>query len=304
MELAVGASESAMRSLLGKLGGLLAQEYTLISGVRSEIQYMNNELASMHAFLRKLGRAAASGAAHDEQTKDWIEQVRDVAYDIEDCVDDFAHRLGRQPRGEGLLVNLRRAWYIMTTLWARKDIASKIIDLKSRAQEVGERRTRYGVQDPKDGQSQSMIISSMPSGPARQYATDHLQPTAKQLVGTIEPVGQEDVITDHGQWLSKSEGDLRILAIVGFGGLGKTTMALAIQRRFGEKFHSRASVQASQKLNLASLLKGILKQVMPQDPAELKGSGGRSSESRTAGLEGLSVRQLKEKLQVQLEHKR
>jgi disease resistance protein RPM1 len=36
MELAVGASESAMRSLLGKLGSLLAQEYTLISGVLAQ----------------------------------------------------------------------------------------------------------------------------------------------------------------------------------------------------------------------------------------------------------------------------
>ena len=134
MELAVGASESAMSSLLGKLGSLLAKEYTLISGVRSEIQYMNDELASMHAFLRKIGRAAAAGATHDEQTKDWIEQVRDVAYDIEDCVADLAHRLGRQPRGEGLLVGLRRAWYAMTTLWARLDIAAKIVDLKNRAQ--------------------------------------------------------------------------------------------------------------------------------------------------------------------------
>jgi disease resistance protein RPM1 len=47
MELAVGASESAMRSLLGKLGSLLAQEYKLISSVPSEIQYTNNELSSM-----------------------------------------------------------------------------------------------------------------------------------------------------------------------------------------------------------------------------------------------------------------
>ncbi|KAF8673272.1 hypothetical protein HU200_048826 [Digitaria exilis] len=276
MELAVGASGSAMRSLLGKLGGLLAQEYTLISGVRSEIQYMTNELASMHAFLRKLGRAAASGAAYDEQTKDWIEQVRDVAYDIEDCVDDFAHRLGRQPRGEGLLVNLRRAWYTMTTIWARKDIASKIIDLKNRAQEVGERRTRYGVQDPKD--DSRSIPGSKQSRPTHSYAADHLKPLAPQLIGTMEPVGLEDAIAEQGRWLTGSEGDVRILAIVGFGGLGKTTMALALQQRFGEKFDSRAWVQASQKLNLESLLRSILKQVMPQQDPECKGGSGNFKE--------------------------
>jgi hypothetical protein len=69
---------------------------------------------------------------------------------------------------------------------------------------------------------------------------------------------------------------VRVLAIVGFGGLGKTTMALALQRRFGEKFDSRAWVQASQKLNLPSLLRDILKQVMPQQDPEGKGGRGTS----------------------------
>lgn len=40
-------------------------------------------------------------------------------------------------------------------------------------------------------------------------------------------------------------------------------MALELQRRFGDKFELRASVQASQKLDLPSLLRDILKQVMP-----------------------------------------
>jgi disease resistance protein RPM1 len=291
--------------LIGKLGSLLAQEYTLISGVRSEIQYMNNELASMHAFLRKLGRAAAAGATHDEQTKDWIEQVRDVAYDIEDCVDDFAHRLGRQPRGEGLLVTLRQAWYAMTTLWARRDIASKIIDLKNRAHEVGERRTRYGVKDPNDDPRpiKSKSKSNKQSGPVRQYATDHLQPLAPQLIGTMEPVGQEDAIAERGRWLTESEGDVRILTIIGFGGLGKTTMALALQRRFREKFDSRAWVQASQKLNLQSLLRGILEQVMPRQDTERRGGTG-TSEDRADGIESWGVKQLKDKLGAHLGQKR
>uniref|UniRef100_A0A0D9XU00 NB-ARC domain-containing protein n=1 Tax=Leersia perrieri TaxID=77586 RepID=A0A0D9XU00_9ORYZ len=297
MELAVGASDDALRSLLGKLGGLLAQEYTLISGVRSEIQYMNDELASMRAFLRSLERSTDD---HDEQTKDWVEQVRDIAYDIEDCVDDFSHRLGCQPRGEGILARLRRAWYVMETLWARRNIATKVIDLKNRAQDVGERRTRYGVRDPdRDAIKGSRTVHSYD-------ATDRPQPPP-QLVGTTEPIGMEDAIAKLGPWLTSGEEEqrpMRILAIVGFGGLGKTTLALALHRRFGEKFDSRASVQASQKLNLPSLLRSILKQVMPQAPEQKHHKNG-SSDSHLDNIEELNDnKQLREKLKTHLDKKR
>ena len=37
MDLVVGASESTVKSLLGKLGSLLAQEYTHIYGITSNL---------------------------------------------------------------------------------------------------------------------------------------------------------------------------------------------------------------------------------------------------------------------------
>ena len=169
MDLVVGASNDAVKSLVNKLGSLLAQEYTLIRGARDDIQYITDELGSMQAFLNRLKRAPGS---HDEQRLDWMKQVREVSYDIEDCVDDFAHRLGRQPRGEGLLVNVNRAWYAMTTLWARRDIAAKIVDLKRRAQDVGERRTRYGVQDP-SRQHNSGRRQGGRTPPPRSYTAEH-----------------------------------------------------------------------------------------------------------------------------------
>ena len=78
MELAVGASEATLKSLLSKLGSLLSEEYALIRGVRGDIQFINDELASMQAFLNRLKRAPGD---HDEQRLDWMKQVREVAYD-------------------------------------------------------------------------------------------------------------------------------------------------------------------------------------------------------------------------------
>ena len=104
MDLVVGASNNAVKSLVNKLGSLLAQEYTLIRGVRDDIQYITDELASMQAFLNRLKRAPGD---HDEQRLDWMKQVREVLYDIEDCVDDVDHRLSgrRTPRERNIDVS-------------------------------------------------------------------------------------------------------------------------------------------------------------------------------------------------------
>lgn len=142
----MGASGATIKSLLSKLGSLLAQEYSLISGVRGDIQFINDELASMQAFLSNLDHSGGEG--HDDQTEDWMKQVREVAYDIEDCIDDFAHRLSHDPGGDYLCGFVVSRVYEILTWWPRRDIASNIAELKMLAQQIGERRTRYGVENP------------------------------------------------------------------------------------------------------------------------------------------------------------
>jgi disease resistance protein RPM1 len=132
MALVVGASTAVVKTLVDKLGSLLAQEYILIRGVGHDIQYITDELASMQAFLNKIKQVDD----HDEQRLDWMKQVRDVSYDIEDCVDDVDHRLSSEPRGSGALVYLRKKWYLLTTLYARHCIATEIGNLKARAQHI------------------------------------------------------------------------------------------------------------------------------------------------------------------------
>ena len=72
MDLVAGASNDAVKSLVSKLGSLLAQEYTLIGGVSDDIQYINDELASMQAFLSNLSKSDESGWKELNCTsKDW-----------------------------------------------------------------------------------------------------------------------------------------------------------------------------------------------------------------------------------------
>ncbi|KAM0904732.1 hypothetical protein ACQ4PT_017823 [Festuca glaucescens] len=269
-----------MSSLLSKLGGLLAHEYALIRRVRGDIQYINDEMASMQAFLGDLSSAAAP-QGHDRRLKDWMKQIRDVTYDIEDCVDDFAHRLSHDPGGDVCCAFVVSNVYELWTWRPRHNIASNIAELKVRAQQIGERRIRYGVENPKNG-------GGHPRGPATGFQAAENQQTSLELVGTKNPVGVEDDMKELGVWVSlqqqqqpvtaisphsssssSSPAEAKmpgqgVLSIVGFGGVGKTTIANALYQKFGDQFDCRAMVTVSQSSDNEAILRSILSQVMPQ----------------------------------------
>ncbi|XP_047078933.1 disease resistance protein Pik-2-like [Lolium rigidum] len=275
MELVVGASEATMKSLLSKLGGLLAHEYALIRAVRGDVQYINDEMASMQAFLGDLSNTSPQG--HDRRMKDWMKQIRDVTYDIEDCVDDFAHRLSHDPGTDICCAFVISNVYEVWTWRPRRDIASNIAQLKVRAEQIGERRTRYGVENPKSSDGQS-------SGAATRFQAADNQQMSLELVGTKEPVGVDKEMEDLGKWVMLQQKqppqDQGVLSIVGFGGVGKTTIATALYQKFGDQFDCRAMVTVSQSSDIEAILRIILSQVMPQSKhgnGQQRSSGGGTS---------------------------
>jgi hypothetical protein len=95
--------------------------------------------------------------------------------------------------------------------------------------------------------------------PARPVEIDPRLPAlyeeAKSLVAIDGPMNQ--VIN----WLMEEKLEPKVVAIVGGGGLGKTTLAMEVYRKIGEDFQCRASVSVSRRLDLEKLLKDILSQI-------------------------------------------
>ncbi|KAM0920175.1 hypothetical protein ACQ4PT_007696 [Festuca glaucescens] len=253
MELVVGASEATMRSVLGKLGGLLAQEYTLIRGVNRDLQYINDELSTMQSFLRVVG----GSHGHDDRMKDWMKQIRDITYDIEDCIDDSGHRL-HGLRTDMCCYFLVNSVYEVLTWWPRRDLSTKISTLKMRAQQIGERRERYGVNNPD--------ISGSGGGPSTATGFDAAdnQDSNLQLVAAKDPVGVEEYMGELEKWVTNENNSSGVLYIVGFGGVGKTTIANALYRKFMDQFDHSAVVTVSQSSDINTVLMNIKNQFMPQ----------------------------------------
>jgi hypothetical protein len=75
----------------------------------------------------------------------WVKQIRDLARDSENCMDTYLNKLARGARDRGPSSWL---WQIQT-LPTRRDLAIQFQELRSRAQQVSERRSRYGIENPR-----------------------------------------------------------------------------------------------------------------------------------------------------------
>lgn len=137
----VSAAEGAVHTLLGKLGTILVQEAQLLGGIRGELQYLKDELESMTAFLQDL----AKRDEHRKQVKIWMKQIREIAYDVEDCIDEFKHYLGSSNgshSGGGPVAFFCRTTHILLTTRVRHRIAKQIQELKMRTTDISGRNSR------------------------------------------------------------------------------------------------------------------------------------------------------------------
>jgi len=182
---------------------------------------------------------------------EWRDEVRELSFDMEDCVDDFMARADTKQDGRK---GLKGFFGKLKKLKPRHEIASEIKELKARAIEASERHKRY-----------------KPYRSTPDSATCDIDPRLHALyveVGKL--VGIEGPKKHIIDWF-KNEGSctqLRVVSIVGPGGLGKTTLGNAVFQTIKDEFSCKAFVSVSRKPNMKIVLKKIATRVgMAYDPS-------------------------------------
>lgn len=234
----VSAACGVMNSLLRKLTTLLEKEYMLLKDVKHNITFLRNELTCMNLLLFKL----ADIEDLDVQVKEWRNKVRELAYDIEDCVDNFM--VNDRPNRS----LIRKTEGRIKKLWFQHDIGKQIQELRTRVVEESDRRYRYKLDDS----------TFRPGMLEIDHRLKALYVDTNKLEGIDSPV--EEII----QWLTgngKHDQELNTMAIVGFGGLGKTTLAMQVYNKFKDKFDCTAFVSVSRGPNIKKVLMDLLKDV-------------------------------------------
>ncbi|XP_066341644.1 disease resistance protein PIK6-NP-like [Miscanthus floridulus] len=115
------AATSVLGSVIGKLAAMLTKKYKLAKKVESEICFLRDELSTMDAVLRML--AEKDDDQIDPRAKDWRSKVRELSYDIEDCIDRFM--LNHSHRGSKASY-VRKKMQKLKRLFKDEEIAEEI----------------------------------------------------------------------------------------------------------------------------------------------------------------------------------
>ncbi|TVU17388.1 hypothetical protein EJB05_33421, partial [Eragrostis curvula] len=238
----VSASKGVMDSVLAKLNDLVWDTGANLIGVSRDILFLMYELPAMNALLEKL----EGNEQLDPQVKNWRNQVLEMTYNIEDCIDDFKNNMTSFDAKANLI---SKVYNFIMTLRARFETAMRIKELRFQLQEISDRCKRYKV-DCTPSATIEPFDARLPA----------LYNDATSLVGIDNP--KEDFI----EWILDGDQSLKVVSIVGTGGLGKTTLANEVYREVGGHFICKAFVSVSSNPDLTRILTSMLSQLKPKDP--------------------------------------
>ncbi|XP_021321814.1 putative disease resistance RPP13-like protein 3 [Sorghum bicolor] len=267
MEFAMGA----IGSFLPKLGELLGNEYTLQKSVRRDLEYLQRELQSMQAALSVV--AAVPREQLQELDRLWASDVRELSQDIEDVVDTYLVRIegpASDPKCgkfKGLLVKMAD---LRKKFRARHQLGTAIKDIKDQVKEVANRDERY--------RGPHGVVASLTAGAATRVTTCTVDPrlialygAQKNIVGIADAKAEVMAKLFEGDDVSRRQ--LKILSIVGFGGLGKTTLANAVYSELSAgQFDRRAFVTVSRNPDVKKVLRDLLYELDNPKFCELSGA--------------------------------
>ncbi|OWM86855.1 hypothetical protein CDL15_Pgr015891 [Punica granatum] len=201
-----------VESITGHLLSLVSQEIGLARGVKVELQKLQSTVSAIAALLCEAERRQVQAA----DLKDWLKKLEDVLYDADDLLDDFStevlRRRGVVGGGNRILNEVGFFFSSSNQLVYADKMAHRVKDIRERIDAISNDRVRFQLAES------SNLVSLVENRVTRETYPYEPQP---YVIG--RDTDKKEVI----EFLLNPdfEENVSVLPIVGFGGLGKTTLA-------------------------------------------------------------------------------
>ncbi|KAJ1690950.1 hypothetical protein LUZ63_015105 [Rhynchospora breviuscula] len=232
-------AEVLLSAVLGKLAEFTVEKafkkFQPLHGIRKDVERLSRELIYIKEFIRD----ADEKHIVDQRQMRWVNDIMDIAYQIEDVVDIFL--LECPEKLPGIRARLKRLAKRSTQFSFIYQFQEEIRLIQERMSEIEDYKRKYR-------------INSLGKDKVPQY-DPKLVP-----IGDFEVVGfatDRDNIVKY--LLDEKHRSLAVVSIVGPGGLGKTTLAHKVCNSSDvlERFGKSIWITISQKYDLLDILRKI-----------------------------------------------
>ncbi|KAM2456610.1 hypothetical protein COP2_005912 [Malus domestica] len=217
-------------------------------GVRRKLEKLRTTLSTIGVVVSDAEeRQLTEGAV-----KLWLDDLRDLAYDIEDTLDKFATQMLKrmiEGREQANTSNkIRRSFYKVKL---RFDMNSEMKKIMERLQDISERKEKFGLKDTGTSAKESRSLQS--AGVLDE----------KLVVGRDDDKGEIIELLSR-KYKHAGTVNFGVVAIVGMPGVGKTTLAQLVFNHKDDamkEFEPKVWVSVSDDFDVVRVTKAILESI-------------------------------------------
>ncbi|KAL7613867.1 hypothetical protein Lser_V15G05248 [Lactuca serriola] len=237
--------------ILKKVASIAANEIAFAWGYKTKLHTLEQTLKMIRAKLQD----AENEKGQKHGVMEWLKQLKVVVGEVDDVLDEVDYEILRRA-----IKNRNRVAIKVTSLPSlkkllfRREMGHKIKKVNEKLSQINKDANDLGLQNEQ----------RRPAVPDRPY------PETDPYLGEFKIVGREDdeerII--HLLTESRKEEKLKIVPIVGMGGMGKTTLAKSIYNnpKIQQHFEVKAWLCVSVKVDIKTLLSNIYESLVGEKP--------------------------------------
>ncbi|VAI93690.1 unnamed protein product [Triticum turgidum subsp. durum] len=250
-DLVVGLAKSVVEGALTKAQAAIGEEAQLRESAQRDLVFITGEFEMMHSFLN----VATAERVENKVVMTWVRQVRELAYDVEDCIEFVVH-----------LDPKTGWWWRMVPSWCiglppLDEAVSEIEQLKARVNDVSTRNSRYNLIS--DSGSKAAVMQQQMAVPGASLGAPAFNMLAESRDAARRQQGLGD-LTQLITYKGNTDPHLQVISVWGTSGdLGTTSIIRKAYNdpEISKKIACRAWVKLMHPFNPHEFVRRFMAQV-------------------------------------------